>query len=107
MGRQTRSDRAAIFARKKSRATLRGLRPTSLKGRFVGPRVLLNSIREIYPLNPIYIYYKDISVQSIMSLEGKIPSVFFIDLDISYSLDNGEHSVLASKKINFWMTSRA
>lgn len=41
---QTRTSRLLRHAGKKVRTTLRGCRPSAVKGRFVAPRVLLNSI---------------------------------------------------------------
>lgn len=41
---QKEFDRYLIFGRRKVNAVIRGLRPTAVKGRFIGPRVLMNSI---------------------------------------------------------------
>lgn len=44
MALQTRLDRYVFFGRRKLRAVVRGLRWSGLKGRLIGPKVLINSI---------------------------------------------------------------
>lgn len=44
MSGQKRIDRLYIYARRKARAFIMGLRPSAIGGRFNGPRVLLNSM---------------------------------------------------------------